>query len=113
MFSCNMEMVTELDFKLEDLVILNSIELFANEKDTDRDGIFELSYKEIIESLPIIFNSSERSNVAKLRNFLNKDSVKKFVTREVAQQGRGKGALVTFTIDRDMFDKIKIRNLLS
>lgn len=113
MITCNLMMVQELDLKLEELVVLSSIELFANEKDLNNDNTFELSYKEIIDSLPIIFNSSERSNVAKLRNFLNKDSIKKFVTREIVQQGRAKGALVIFTIDREMFNKIRIRNLIN
>lgn len=113
MLKCNMEMVREYQLSLDDLVLISAIELFANEKDLDNDNKFDMQYSELIESLPILFNSSERSNIAKLRKFLNRESIKHFVTRDITQQGRAKGAKVTFTINRHEVNKLNVKGLIN
>lgn len=95
----------------EDLVIISYFELIAN---TEGDGeSFNKGYSEIIKDLPLIFQSkSENANIKKLRSILNKEGVKQFVTREIKQQGRGKGALTTFKLDIEKTKKLNVKGIV-
>lgn len=108
-----MELVLENKLTIDDLVLLSAIELFATERDLDNDCKFIMSYNEIIGELPVLFNSSERSNIAKLRKILNKEGVQKFVTREISQRGRAKGALVVFTINKELLKELNVKGIVS
>ena len=69
--------------------------------------------KQIIKDLPIIFNSSsESTNIKKIRNMLNKEGVKKFITRETKQLGRGKGATTIFYVNKNNIQKLNVKNIV-
>lgn len=112
MLDYNIELAKELNLNLEELVLLSAIELFANEKDLDNGNKFEMPYLELIERLPILFNSTTRSNIAKLRKMLNKENIQLFVKREIIQRGRARGASVIFSIDKEMLNKLNVKNII-
>lgn len=107
MLEVNVNMIKDLGLTVEDLILLRLIDMHSEGREE-----FNLSYKEILDDLPIMFHSSERSNITKLRKMLNKESVQKFVTRQIKQQGRGKGALVTFKVNKDNLKKLNIKGII-
>lgn len=107
----NMELAINNDLNINDLIVLSFIELQVDKRG-DGDKCI-ISYNEIIENLPIIFNSKSKvTNLARLRAVLNKESIEKFVTKEIEQEGRGKGAKITFKINRENLNKLNVKGIV-
>jgi hypothetical protein len=43
---------------------------------------------------------------------LNKEGVKKFITRETKQLGRGKGATTIFYVNKNNIQKLNVKNIV-
>lgn len=113
MLDINFELAMANDLSMDDLVLIRYIDLSVEEIGDTLNGEAIISYEKVIEELPIVFNSNSRgSNVKKHRNMLNKEGVKKFITRETKQLGRGKGATTKFKVDKPNIDKLKLGKLL-
>lgn len=110
MLHTNMEIVIENNLTIEELIVLSALDLISEQKHTDT---FDYKYMDLINSLPIVFRSTERGNVKKLRQMLNKDGVKNFVTRTTKQLGRGNGACVTFYLDKEKLKKLNVKGIIS
>ena len=75
----NFEMALANNLDVKDLTILSYLDLKSEEKNSDE---FELLYSQIIEDLPLIFNSKNyASNTVKIRRMLEKEGMKNFVHR--------------------------------
>ena len=107
----NMEMAINNNLNLNDLILLSFLELQVN-KNSD-NGECAISYNEIIKSLPILFNSkAEVTNLARLRNSLNKEGFQKFITKEIIQEGRSKGAKVIFKLNKENLNKLNVKGIV-
>ena len=111
MLKINMDIVNELNLNIDDVCLIAGIEDIFDFKGADSSCI--ISYKEIIDDLPILFNSTEKSNIVKLRNMLEREGIKSLITKTIKQQGRGKGALVTFTMDRQKVKELNVKGILN
>ena len=111
MLNIDFELANQNNLSAEDLVFISYIELKLQEKKSDKGVI---TYKEILNELPIVFNSkSEQVNLKKLRRMLDNENMNKFITREVKQLGRGVGATTIFHINKENIDKLKIKGLVN
>lgn len=111
MTNINNELAIENNLNTEDIVLISYFEFVNKMKGCNNE--FVIGYNEIINDLPILFNSTERSNVAKLRKMLNKEGVKVFITRSISQQGRGLGAKVLFKINRDKVEELNVKGIVN
>ena len=108
MTNVNMDLAIKSNLNTEDLVLISYVERIVGELNCK-----EINYKQIIKDLPIIFNSSsENTNIKKIRNMLNKEGVKKFITRETKQLGRGKGATTIFYVNKNNIQKLNVKNIV-
>ena len=74
---------------------------------------FELPYNRIINDLPIIFNSkSYEANSVKLRRMLDKEGMKKFITREILKKGREFGTVVLFKLNKTNIEKLNVKGIV-
>ena len=111
MTKINNDLAIKNSLNAEDIVLISYLELMNSE--IGKDNQFSISYLKIIDDLPILFNSTERSNIAKLRKMLNKEGVQNFVTRTITQQGRGLGAKVEFKINNDNVKSLNTKGIVS
>lgn len=107
----NMELAIKNNLNLNDLIILSFIELQVDERGINNECA--ISYSEIIKGLPIIFDSKANvTNLARLRATLNKDGIEKFITKEIIQEGRSKGAKVIFRLNRENLNKLNVKGIV-
>ena len=104
MTKINNDLAIKNNLNAEDIILISYLELINSE--IGKDNQFSIGYSKIINDLPILFSSTERSNIAKLRKMLNKEGMQNFITRTIKQQGRGLGAKVELKINSD-----NVRNL--
>ena len=106
----NIAYVMENNLSVDDICILSLLDTVAKEKNSD---IFQYSYKEIIEDLPLIFKHEDYDHNSKiLRKTLDKKTVKNFINRELDRKGRGIGCIVTFKLNRKNIDKLDIEGIV-
>ena len=106
----NITYVMENNLNVNDICILGLLNTVAKEKNSD---IFQYSYKEIMEDLPLIFKYEDYDCNSKiLRKTLDKDTVKNFVNRSMERKGRGIGSIMTFTLNRENIDKLDIEGIV-
>lgn len=100
----------ENDLNINDICILGLLNTIAKEKNSD---VFQCSYKEIMNELPLIFKSKDYDfNSKTLRKTLDKKTVKNFVNREIDRKGRGIGSIMTFKINRENINKLDIEGIV-
>ena len=106
----NMLYAMENNLNINDICILGLLNTVAKEKNSD---IFQYSYKEIIDDLPLVFKSkTHKANLVMLRRILDRKEVQKFVTREINKKGYPRGSIVTFTLNRKNIDKLGIEGIV-
>lgn len=107
----NLSMVTENDLSLNDLVLLSYLELKINKYGIN--GEYSISYDKIIKDLPLIFNAkANTTNLARLRTSLNKEGFQNFITREIIQEGRSKGAKIIFRANQNNLDLLGVKGIV-
>lgn len=107
----NMNVALENDLSINDVVVIALIDGISKKRGVGNKCV--IGYDEIISEIPLIFNSSSQTNLKRLRAILNKESVERFVSRDIVQLGRGKGAEVTFTINKEMIDRLEFNDIIS
>ena len=106
----NIAYVMENNLSVDDICILSLLDTVAKEKNSD---IFQYSYKEIIEDLPLIFKHEDYDHNSKiLRKTLDKKTVKNFVNRKIDRKGRHLGSIMTFELNRANMDKLDIEGIV-
>ena len=106
----NINYVIESQLTSKDLCLIGLLDTISKEKNSD---IFQYSYKEIIDDLPLVFKSkTHKANLVMLRRILDRKEVQKFVTREINKKGYPRGSIVTFTLNRKNIDKLRIEGIV-
>ena len=109
--SINFDLAMKNNLNTEDLILISYIDLKLSEMNSSKCVI---NYNDILKDLPIIFNSrSEQVNVKKLRKMLSNENIKKFVTREIKQLGKAKGAITIFYINRENVDMLRVKGIVN
>jgi hypothetical protein len=109
--SINFDLAMKNNLNTEDLILISYIDLKLSEMNSSKGVI---NYNDILKDLPIIFNSrSEQVNVKKLRKMLSNENIKKFVTREIKQLGKAKGAITIFYINRENVDMLRVKGIVN
>ena len=92
------EMAIANNIDIKDMTLISYLSLISEENKLG--DVFEWSYEKIIYDLPIIFNSkSYDANSVKLRRMLDKEGMKKFITRDIKRKGREYGTVVIFKLN--------------
>ena len=106
----NINYVIESQLTSKDLRLIGLLDTISKEKSSD---IFQYSYKEIIEDLPLIFKHEDYDHNSKiLRKTLDKKTVKNFVSRKIDRKGRHLGSIMTFELNRANMDKLDIEGIV-
>lgn len=111
MTKINNDLAIKNNLNAEDIILISYLELINSE--IGKDNQFSIGYNKIINDLPILFSSTERSNIAKLRKMLNKEGMQNFITRTIKQQGRGLGAKVEFKINSDNVKNLNTKGIVN
>lgn len=107
----NFDLAIKNNLNTEDLILISYIDLRLSEINSSKGVI---NYNDILKDLPIIFNSrSEQVNIKKLRKMLGNENIKKFITREIKQLGKAKGAITVFYVNKENVDMLRVRGLVN
>ena len=111
MTKINNDLAIKNNLNAEDIILISYLELINSE--IGKDNHFSIGYSKIINDLPILFNSTEKTNISKLRKMLNKEGMQNFITRTIKQQGRGLGAKVEFKINSDNVKNLNTKGIVN
>lgn len=107
----NFEMALANNLDVKDLTLLSYLDLKSEEKNSDE---FELLYSQIIEDLPLIFNSKNyASNTVKIRRMLEKEGMKNFVHRDIFKRGNKYGTVTFFRLNKENIKKLNVKGIVS
>lgn len=108
----NFEMAITNNIDVKDITLISYLSLVSEQEKLGDE--FELSYPKIINDLPIIFNSkSFDANSVKLRRMLDKEGMKKFVTRKILKKGRDFGTVVLFKLNKSNIEKLNAKGIVN
>ena len=79
MTKINNDLAIKNNLNAEDIILISYLELINSE--IGKDNQFSIGYSKIINDLPILFSSTERSNIAKLWFSLYLQGIKKTKTK--------------------------------
>jgi hypothetical protein len=109
--SVNFEMAISNNIDVKDITLISYLSLVSERENLGEE--FELPYAKIINDLPIIFNNkSYEANSVKLRRMLDKEGMKKFITREILKKGREFGTVVLFKLNKPNIEKLIIKGIV-
>lgn len=109
--SVNFEMAISNNINVKDITLISYLSLVSERENLGEE--FELPYAKIINDLPIIFNNkSYEANAVKLRRMLDKEGMKKFITREILKKGREFGTGVLFKLNKQNIEKLIIKGIV-
>ena len=107
----NFEMAIRNNIDVKDITLISYLSLISEKEKLGEE--FELPYNRIINDLPIIFNSkSYEANSVKLRRMLDKEGMKKFITREILKKGREFGTVVLFKLNKTNIEKLNVKGIV-
>lgn len=107
----NFEMAISNNIDVKDITLISYLSFISEKEKLGEE--FELPYNRIINDLPIIFNSkSYEANSVKLRRMLDKDGMKKFITREILKKGREFGTVVLFKLNKTNIEKLNVKGIV-
>lgn len=105
----------------EDILLKNKLQLddavtlgYINYKSkVNKSNEFKISYSEMINDLPLVFNCKTiNGNYKKINRVLEKDIIKHILTKTTKRIGNQKGTEVIININRIEMDKLKLNNII-
>jgi hypothetical protein len=107
----NFEMAISNNIDVKDITLISYLSLISEKEKLGEE--FEFAYSRIINDLSIIFNSkSYEANSVKLRRMLDKEGMKKFITREILKKGREFGTVVLFKLNKSNIEKLNVKGIV-
>ena len=105
------EVAINNNIDIKDLTLISYLYLVSEKENLGEE--FEFPYSRIINDLPVIFNSkSYEANSDKLRRMLDKEGMKKFITRDILRKGREFGTVVLFKLNKENILKLNAEGVV-